>query len=79
MNCVRAQRELAVGGAFEEAAGGREVLGRQFGGCGPRDGVGEGEEDHHRVEAAVGARIGGVPGVEAHGVVGVGPLQGTGR
>ncbi len=76
---MRAQGEPAVGGAFEEAGGGREVVGRQFGGCRQGGRVREGQEDHDRVEFPVRARIGGVPGVQTLGVMGSGPFEGARR
>ena len=72
------QVELSVGGPLEEVAGGGEVVGGQFLGGGRRPGVGEGEEDHHRVEGPDRARVGVVPGVEALRVVSRRALQRAG-
>lgn len=75
---VGAQGELAVGGLLEVAAGGREVVGGEFGRGDHRCPVRERQEDHDRVEGAGGTRVGGVPGVQALGVVGVRAFQGAG-
>lgn len=74
---ARAQPELPVRGAVEEAGGGGEVVAGELFRVGGRPGVREGQVDHDGVERAVGARIGAVPAVDALGVVRVGASQGA--